>query len=408
MQEKGCIQHLVANAVRYLSEKSYSAPTIYHYKWVWKKFITFAEERGEKYYSTLLNQDFMDSFAKKSERTDSKYDKITVNKLRAQKVLDDYYHGKPAKCKYSSIPVYIPECFQEEFTSYTEYMAAMGQRAKTIETKSSRILVFLRYMEDNDITLSRLDFQALSGFMDYLCKQYTITGQSNIKFTLRDFLKFSEGNGYIPSGTALMMGKIYGNKHGRLPSTYTNDEINRILHSVDRSTVSGKRDYAMLILMAALGIRCSDICNLSLDAVRPESHSLVFRQQKTVRYESLPLTESIELALADYLKNARPESESDRLFVKCEGVHKNMPCSTSGLYNILNRYMKKAGIETEGKRHGPHSIRHSLSSNLIREGTPIPVIAGILGHSSSEITARYLWMDTEQLRQLALEVPYEK
>jgi len=68
--------------------------------------------------------------------------------------------------------------------------------------------------------------------------------------------------------------------------------------------------------------------------------------------------------------------------------------------------MERASIITDVKRHGMHSMRHSLSSNLLAKGTPLPVITGILGHSSTEVTKRYLWMDTEKLRIAALEVPH--
>ena len=408
MHQNDNIQQLIEAAIQHLSEKSYSATTIYHHNWVWRKLITFAEERGEKAYSLQLSKEFIDYFVLSRKRNSDHFDKFTVSLLRALKVLDDFFHGRPEKKKYLSIPVHIPECFQEEYSSYKECMVAKGQRPMTISTKLSRILVFLRFMEENRMTLCDLSFSVLTIFQEYLRKKYNTVAQSNINFTIRDFLRFAEAKNLVPDkASSTMIGTIYNNKHGRLPSTYTSEEINRILLSIDRATISGKRDYAMLALMATLGMRCSDICNLRLDAVHPESHSLVFKQQKTGSYESLPLTEAIEMALADYLKNARPESESECLFIKCKGVHKNTTYSSGGLYPILNRYMKKAGIETKGKRHGPHSIRHSLSSNLLKDGTPIPVIAGILGHSSSEVTTRYLWMDLEQLRQLALEVPYE-
>lgn len=398
------IQILVGEAIQYLSAKSYSAVTLYFHTWVWRKFITYAHGNGMFYYSTELSEDFIKRFI--PDVGDPSFGKHDVHKLHAMKVLDDIFHGRPVKTKYATVPVFIPSEYEDIYRAYQEYLLLKNQKPRTLETKLSRVLVFLRFMNRNNYCLRQLDILILTAFQEYLLNNYAINAQSNIKFTLRDFLRFGEEKGIVPKGTSLLLGTIYSNKHDRLPSTYTKVEINRILDSVDRTTIKGKADYAMLILLTHLGIRTSDIVRLTLDSLHIEAHALCFMQQKTGNYETLPLPEQAELALADYLKNARSEADNEYLFVVCEGANKGRPYGTGALYYILNRYMQKAGIVTEGKRHGTHSMRHSLSSSLLKEGTSISVISGILGHSSSEITSRYLWMDVEQLRKLALEVPH--
>jgi site-specific recombinase XerD len=266
--------------------------------------------------------------------------------------------------------------------------------------------VFLRYLEAEALMLSNFNFHVVERFYAHISTNYNKTAQANIKFTIRDFLKFGSASGFVPIDSDRFIGTIYGNKHERLPSTYTTEEIQRILLAIDRTSYFGKRDYAMLVLLIQLGMRSSDVGHLTLESIRPDDHSIVFFQQKNGAHENLPITMSIELALADYLKNARPETQSNRLFVILNGVHKGTSFCDSTIYAVLNKYMRKAEIATEGKRHGTHSMRHSLSSNLLKDGVELPVISRILGHSSSEITTRYLWMDTEQLRNLSLEVPY--
>jgi len=404
--QKNSIYKVVEHAIQYLTKSGYSSSAVRCYSWVWKKLIKFAKEKLMESYSSHLCEDFMAFFVDGYPGDNISH--FGVTKIRALRVLDDLFHNRPIKKKYMTKPVYVPICFQVEYDSYNRYMAANGHKPQTIATKRSRILVFLRYLEGIAASLYDLNFQMLINFREYLSKHYNMNTKANIEFTVRDFLNYAESEGLVTNNMSVLFGTIYSNKHGRLPSTYTVDEIGRILSTVDRTTVSGKRDYSLLTLMIMLGLRSSDLCSLRLSTVHCESHSLVFQQQKTGNFETLPLTEVIEMALADYLKNARPEGGSDHLFVRCIGVHKDSPLTPGIVYTTLNRYMKNAGIETEGKRHGPHSIRHSLSSNLLKEGVPIPVIAGILGHGSSEITTRYLWMDTEQLRALALEVQYEE
>jgi len=372
-----------------------------------EKFVAYANERNEEFYFSELGNDFIYGwfgYAPGSEMQ-AKMSKREVSHLRVMTVLDDIYHGKPVKKMYSTIPVYIPENFSEPYEMYKKHLFE-NQKPRTCKTKLSRILVFLRFLEKNGTDLLKVDFQTIELFYKYISGKYNKTAQANIKYTIRGFLKWGEQTRIVSAGAAKLIDTIYGNKHERLPSTYTQGETQRILQAIDRSTKLGKRDYAMMVLLVQLGMRRSDICHLTLDCIRPEDNTIVFEQQKTGGHEKLPMTKSIRLALADYLKNVRPETQSNRLFVVFDGAGIGEPNGDSIVYNVLNRYMKKAGIDTEGKRHGPHSIRHSLSSSLLKSGVELPVISRILGHGSSEITKRYLWMDTEQMRNLSLEVPY--
>lgn len=398
------VDELVLKARKFILDCGYSAEYRYTYHWIWKKFRLYAEETHQSEYSAELGMEFYRKWlGYTSVAATLKKDEY---KLRAMKVLDDIFHDRPLRRKYTHKLVHIPACYLGEYNAYLKYLTSNGQKARTIATKSSRLLVFLRYLEKEALVLSEFSFQAVERFYVHISKNYNKTAQANIKFTIRDFLKVGSNAGFVPNGSDRFVGIIYGNKHERLPSTYTKEETQRILLAIDRTSHYGKRDYAMLVLLIQLGMRRSDICYLSLESICPEDHSIVFFQQKTGAREKLPITVSMELALADYLKNARPEAQSNRLFVILNGVNKGMPFGDSAIYAVLNKYMRKAGIATEGKRHGTHSMRHSLSSNLLKDGIELPVISKILGHSSSEITTRYLWMDTEQLRNLSLEVPY--
>ncbi|UOF90994.1 tyrosine-type recombinase/integrase [Fodinisporobacter ferrooxydans] len=190
-------------------------------------------------------------------------------------------------------------------------------------------------------------------------------------------------------------------------SYYTPDETAEILRVVDCSTAIGKRDYAILLIAISLGMRAGDICHLQISDIHWERDEISFLQQKTGNHQILPMTEGIRYALADYLKNGRPDTSCNSLFIKMRAPYEAFSAS-SALYRILNSYMGKTSIYTEGKRHGMHAMRHSLSSRLLENGTSLPVVTSILGHSSTKVTNRYLWMNTEQLRKVSLEVPYGK
>lgn len=403
-QEK-TIDVLVQDAIQYITIHSYSMSSIYHYSRIWKQLLKYSYEQSEKYYSMELGFKFYRQFV--GLNPDDNMGKLNSHILRPLKVLNDLALGNEVKKKYVSAEPFVPESFINTLLEYEKYLLMKGQKKKTVETKISRIRVFLRFLGFQGVRLEDVDFKVIEGFYLFLSAKYTTNARSNIQFSLRDYFAFAEKNNAVKKGTSKLIPTIYSNKHERLPSTYSITEINEILAAVDRSTKYGKRDYAILLLSTQLGMRSSDICSLKLGGIHIDKRCITFQQEKVSRMENLPITELIAYALADYIKNARPATVSDLLF-----VHMYSNCGSgytgSNLYHIINKYMKKAKINTDDKRHGMHSLRHSLSSNLLKDGTPLPVISGILGHSSTEITMRYLWMDTEQLRKLSLEVPYEE
>jgi len=111
--------------------------------------------------------------------------------------------------------------------------------------------------------------------------------------------------------------------------------------------------------------------------------------------------------MIDYMKNSRPSSDDPHIFIR----HRAPFIAFAAGYvfwSTINKYMDTAGISINNRKHGLHSMRHSLASNLLKQNTPFPVITSVLGHENSNTTKLYLRIDIEQLRSVALEVPYER
>lgn len=398
------MKELICKATQVISERGYSAVSIYCYNRIWGHLLKYASENNVECFSMDFGMEFLK--AVENIQCHKKLGKFEKQKVRAIKVLHDILHGnKPAK-HYYVVQRKFPQQFHKVFTGYQLCLTQKGQKEGTVKTKASRVKVFFEYLDSRGIkALESLDFQNIIAFFSFLKDKYAPIARSNIQFTLRDFLRYAEDREIIRSGFSAFIQTIYSNKDERLPSIYSQEELNRILLSVDRTTVPGKRDYAVLLIAIRLGIRTSDICHLTIQDIRWNENSIEFCQQKTGIYQKLPITDDIKYVLADYLKNSRPNTKDDTIFVRTKAPYETLS-SGSSFYYTLNKYMKKASIITDGKRHGMHSMRHSLSSNLLAKGTPLPVITGILGHSSTEVTKRYLWMDTEKLRIAALEVPH--
>lgn len=171
---------------------------------------------------------------------------------------------------------------------------------------------------------------------------------------------------------------------------------------VDRGNPTGKRDYAMLIMTARLGLRVGDVRTLNFSSVDWAKKTISITQQKTGKFLELPLPDDVGWAIIDYLKNGRPKCDNNAIFV-----------SHTTPYDILNpiagnlvaKYMRKAGIETPQNRTcGMHTLRHSLATGMLNEGVPLPTISSVLGHADITSTESYLRVDIPGLRKCALEV----
>jgi site-specific recombinase XerD len=287
---------------------------------------------------------------------------------------------------------------------YKKHLEQLERQKSGIVAMVSRVKQFLKYLIRCSIQVPDITVSVLDAFVAHLSSKYSSSAKSNILFTLRDFLSFLEDLSVVDKGSSSLVGKIITHRQEKLASWYTQKEIEQILDCIDTSSLDGKRDYAILMTASHLGMRISDICRLTLGSFDWERQTVQFIQKKTNNMEVLPIPEILILALADYIKNARPSTNHKELFVTLNAYGENT-VSPGTSYLMLNKYMMLAGINTEGKHHGMHALRHSLASSLLGNDNPLPVITGILGHSSSEVTSQYLWMASDRLRPLALEVP---
>ncbi len=175
-----------------------------------------------------------------------------------------------------------------------------------------------------------------------------------------------------------------------------------MLAAVDRTTMTGKRDFAILLLALRLGLRSIDIIRLKLDDIKWRTNSISIIQQKTLRRLEVPLLTDVGNAIIDYLLNGRPESNSPYVFLRSQAPYVNLS-SRAGLYGLVASYMAKVGIRQEkGERRGPHCLRHSLTARMLAGETPLPIISAVLGHANKESTKVYLSTDSEHLRHCAL------
>ena len=143
--------------------------------------------------------------------------------------------------------------------------------------------------------------------------------------------------------------------------------------------------------------------SLKLSDLNWQSKTIEIRQNKTKNTVTYPILHDIGWALIDYLKNARPTSNSPFVFIRMKAPYAAFG-ENANLHNIITKYTRLSGITVpRGKRHGLHSLRHTLASTLLEKGTPLPIISEILGHFNSNSTGAYLQTGIEMLRSCAID-----
>ena len=192
----------------------------------------------------------------------------------------------------------------------------------------------------------------------------------------------------------------------KVPSTYTENEIKRMIKAINRSSAKGKRDYLVMLLAAEYGWRASDITSFRLDQIDWEKNRISMVQYKTGVPVEFPLLASVGNAIIDYIKHGRPAGGDDVIIVNHENTHKGQKLKSPTIHSIVSKAMSTANIANwKDKKHGPHSLRHSLATNMLKQNVAIPIISTILGHQSTETTKTYIKVDIPKLRQCSLPVP---
>jgi integrase/recombinase XerD len=250
--------------------------------------------------------------------------------------------------------------------------------------------------------IAGLEARHVQGFVNSLAI-YELPTIYHTTCVLRRALRYLYAQGIITTDLSTVVPKLRYCKKAKIPSAYSKDEIERMVNSIDRGNPRGKRDYALILLAARLGLRASDIANLTFSSFKWDKNIIEVAQQKTGEPVTLPLLTDVGEAVIDYIRYARPKSDVPFLFLKLNAPNDVMYANS--IHHTVYARLKEAGIRIPpGKKHGPHALRHSLASALLENNVPMPVISEALGHTDTESTSVYLNIDVTRLRECAVEV----
>jgi site-specific recombinase XerD len=222
-----------------------------------------------------------------------------------------------------------------------------------------------------------------------------------IASALRSFFRFLRQQALINTDLAQCVPTPARRRLSTLPKFINADDVERLLHSIDQKTPEGRRNYAIMQLLARLGLRAAEVAALTLNDLDWDAGEIIVRG-KGGRCDRLPLPYEVGQALANYLRDGRPSCSTRRVFVRQRAPQRGF-VNGEAVGTIVHRALDRAGLNPALK--GAHLLRHSLATRLLRNGASLAEIGELLRHRDLNTTQIYAKVDESALRKLALPWP---
>jgi len=403
------VQAAAGHVAAVLREAGRAEATVWRQQVVLERFATFLAGRGLDAASEQVCIDFIakQTGVRLGSLREPVKDRAVQAVRRPVVLMADALAGRSLDVDRTVLPVKdaCPAAFRSLRDDYLSWCRRRANAEATVVAKDKTASRFLAYLEDvGTADIAELGVQDLSGF---LLRQGHLRRKTiaSVRSCLADFLAFLATTGRTPRNLADRLPPHKYVRHESEPHLWSADEVRRLLGAIDRCSATGKRDYAMILATARLGLRISDLRQLTLGDFDWRAKTITLVQHKTGRPLNLPLLDDVGWAVIDYIGHGRPETSCNKVFVKHRHPFDTFG-SASSVASRLSRHAARAGIEfPPGKVCGMHSLRGSLAVAMIANNTPIPVVSAVLGHASSDTTqAYYLRFDVERLRRCALDI----
>lgn len=281
-----------------------------------------------------------------------------------------------------------------------------GLAEKTIHRHIYWIEKFLRFLgcQEHRSSVPTFGIGQVDRFIEQEAERLGRTSQGPLAGCLRSFLRFLYQSGKLATDLSVLITSPRCYKLESLPRVLDWDEVQKIVNSVHRSTRNGPQYYAILVLLTTYGLRAGEVAQLKLEDIDWRRKAIHIVPRKSGKDLYLPLTHGVAQAILDYLRHRRFPSKYRQVFLLTRAPWRSL--TRQNIAYVVNRHIELAGLELP--RGGPHLLRHSFATHLIRKGASLKQIGDLLGHRALESTHIYTKTATEHLREVALEVPEVK
>lgn len=389
----------------------YSEDSLRRYRKVFREFEEYA---GDCDYSQSRGTDFLLWKFKQLGGfvTSGEHSKNEMYYFRVIRSLAEYYNfGTLFRRHDYDGEIVWPLPFKEVTEGFLQYEVEYGCSQCHYRRCRGIIKDLILFLDSSGIHhLNGVTADLMSRFTETMIGLAPVTIAERLS-ALRQYFKYAFLHKYVDQPIEVFLPHPPQRLRTKLPTVWSEEQIEQLINSIDITTPIGKRDYAIILLGAGLGLRIGDILSLTFNDIDWGKKLITVTQNKTREPLSLPLPDDAGWAIIDYLKNGRPVTDYPNIFVTHNAPYKGSPFKSTLRHNI-NKALKRAGIPIDkSKRYGWHSLRHSLATNLLQNEVDASTISDILGHSDPQVAKHYLRVDINGLRKCALEVevkPYVK
>jgi site-specific recombinase XerD len=397
---------MISKATDYLiSQLGYAVGSAYDYRRCWKQIGNFMDSNGIRRFNSdvgrkIIHHKFKDRSVQELSKNERCFFKSII-------MLSDFQETGHIKILHfpNKKPIIFKGPIGEIITDFLDFKR-IEDRLSIIRIRCYQLnlLRFLNYCNENNIcSIKDIDLIVILHFLSEMdCGKETPV--SIVISALRGFMKYAFDEKLLATDYSKKIPQYKSVIQPKLPSTYARDEIEKLIATVERSSRMGKRNYAIILLAARLGLRASDISKLKFENLHWNTSTIEIEQFKTGKELVLPLLPDVGNAIIDYLRFGRPKSAEPYVLLTERPPYGHFTTSNV-VTHVVQRAFMNAGINIKGKRFGPHSLRHSLGFRMLEQSTVLPVISEVLGHESTKSTRYYLRIDLKSMRQCMLDVP---
>ncbi len=376
-----------------LSRRGYSDVTILGYKEYLNCAKMYFQQKQKSIFTNEDTNEFLKNYC-----DDHKLSEDSKRKFRAIiRRFDSQCEGSEwiQKVGFRKNTVNVPECYTPIISRYLDNCSDIGNKPITVNRKRQYSEEFVSKL--NELGCNSPQDMTPSNVLK-ACTAFDFTGSWPF---ISQFLSYLFNEGIIERDLSTFVPKH--KRCQKLPSIYSTDEITNAENTISKASSNGIRDLAIMMLASRCGLRCGDIVLLKIDSISMDTGLLNITQQKTEEPLSMVLPAQILNTIRSYISDARPDSSEKVLFLS------SLPpfgaLTPAAVYRIVSKAFKQAGVNTEGKKKGPHTLRASMASSMVNDDVPYDAVRRILGHSNPQTIKHYASVHIEKLREYALTPP---
>lgn len=297
-----------------------------------------------------------------------------------------------------------PSPAQAEVERYIEHLRRnRGMAEGTMELHRRNLEQFLTScFQRQPVEHASITAAGIHAYVDRLAQGLRNSRRRQTCAALRGYFRFLQMHGVAVGHLQAAVPTVRQLRPAVSPKWLTLNDADQLLRSIDRSTVTGKRNYAAILCMMDLGLRVGDVARLSLDDIDWSGGTVRAANHKRARPYRLPMPRRLGKALVDYLSKGRPSSQRREVFL-CHARPHGAPVTVAALKRMMWYAWERAGL---GERFsGTHILRHTVATRMKQQGVGLKLIADVLGHQSVQTTALYAQVDLPALRKVSQPWP---